>query len=86
MCKYLKQSESDIEETVMEKIKNGLDIPVSVNYHDQILYLNYSLALEKFGINESLKRALEYVSFRLSMLGYTPNPDSPPNSPPVNAA
>jgi len=86
ICKYLKQSEPDLEKTVLEKIAKGLDVPVSVNYHDQILYLNYPLALEKFGINESLKKALEYVSFRLSVLGYTPNPDSPPNSPPVNAA
>lgn len=82
-CMKIKQNLSYLKEKINILIQAGLTVPVFSNYGQQVSSLDPVLSSKVYGINEALKKALEWVGLRLSFALQKPEEEDKNKRPPI---
>jgi Fe-S-cluster containining protein len=62
-CQIMKTRDPQLFQEAMKRIQLGLEIPMAQHYQTRLDVIDFTLASELYPINQSIRKALEKVSF-----------------------
>lgn len=68
MCHVIKKKSPELQDIMKDKISKDLQVPINSSLTMTLAQLNPYLSSKRYGINEALYRAIEYVGFKLSRI------------------